>query len=530
MTIARFSGSLTRPWDLAKSELDAVLGETQQDGETCTWSVGFLLYTLTAVANRSTGKIEISVSTELPYNALAVACLLFSIGVAGVGAPTFGIIVAISGCLIVAGIAVLPGLYHFQWLHRQTSEIYTSDTGWITPSVCLPVFGYLVSMWAITASKIFMSLALLMTLFLLGITLYAVGWIPKSLRQQLTALAFAFFSGLPLLVTVGNLGLVNNAAQLVTPQQLSILVWVLVIHTGVIVVVYAYLSLVFVRNIDSVPNSPISSFIARIVWFGYFLILNLASVSMIVGWFTNKWWFSSLEIPLGKIISGHQLLGISFARPVAIVAVLLLMLPLFYIVGLWAIHLYQRVGQTITILKNTTRDATIDAAVPVHVVDTERPMAYVTQLVPGRSVIVVSSGLKKSLSAEEFNSVIAHEEYHIRNQDPLRNTLATLFGIAVGGRNALIASYDYPQIERAADQYAAEKCGPIPVISALRSFERLETNSTPHAQFAATSNHSKVLELLSAPYQVLFGSVVIANAHATVDERIEYLSQSMNNV
>jgi Zn-dependent protease with chaperone function len=202
------------------------------------------------------------------------------------------------------------------------------------------------------------------------------------------------------------------------------------------------------------------------------------------------------------------------------------MLPLFCVVGLWGIHFYQRASQAIKVRNNTIRDTDTDAAVPVYLVDTERPLAHATQILPGQSVIVVSSGLKKSLSAEEFKAVIAHEEYHIRNRDPLWNTLASIFGIAVGGRNALIASYDYPQIERAADQYAAEQCSPTAVISALRAIERMETSSTPYAQFAGNSNQPRILELLSAPYRVLFGSVVIANAHATVDERIRYLSQS----
>ncbi len=525
MTLARASGSLTRPWGLAKAELDGIFGDAQRSSETYFWTVTFRLYTLTVTVDRSTGDIEVAVSTNLPYDTLAIASLLVTIAITWPSMSTIGVFLAVSCCLIVAAIGLVPGLYHFQWLHHRVPEIYSTDTTWITPTVALPVIGVLVSMWAITPSLLFRALTLLIATFLLVITLYAVGWVPESLRRQQIVLAFAFFSGLPLLVTVGNLGLVSHAAQLVTPRQLTLIVWGLGIHTGVVLIVYSYLCLLFVRNIDKIPNHPVSSLPARIAWFGYFLLLNLASVILTVGLLIDRWWFTSLNIPRAEMVIGHQSLGMPFAEPVVSVAITVLALPLFCVVGLWMVHFYHWTARALNVANRTTRDSTIDAAVPVRIVDTERPLAHVTQILPGRPVIVVSSGLAKSLSDEEFNAVIAHEEYHARNRDPLWNTLSTIFGIAVGGRNVLIASYDYPHVERAADQYAAAQCGPAAVISALRSIERLGTSSTPHAQFADGPYRSRVSALLSAPYRVLFGSVVIANAHATVDERIEYLDR-----
>ncbi len=133
----------------------------------------------------------------------------------------------------------------------------------------------------------------------------------------------------------------------------------------------------------------------------------------------------------------------------------------------------------------------------------------------------MSTGLLDELADEEVAAVIAHEEYHVRNGDPRWNLLASLFGLAVGGRNALVVAHDYPRVEREADRYAAREHGTETFVRALRRIERLRATVPPADAHTEAVGSGVLPRILAAPYRVLFGSVVLENAHASTDERIE---------
>lgn len=524
MTLARVSGSLTRPWGLAQTTLDDALGAGNDDGERRRWTVDGRLYSLAVTADRATGTIDVAVSTSLPYTTLAVAALLFAIIAVGLGTSTYAALFAFTVCFVVASAALVPGLYHFQRLYYHVQEVIDVETLRITPSLAFPVGGVLMILWSLTASPLFRGLTLLLAGLLLSTTAYAVGAVPAPIRRQQTVIVFAAFSGLPLLVTTGNFGLVSHVHDQVPTSHLLFLLWVLCVHTVVFVGVYAYLCRVFLANADSISNEPVSSLSSRAGWFGYVLVFNVATLAVLVGVLTDGWWFDRLTFPTAAIVAANDALGVPLPRTTTTALVIFLALPLVGLISMWGLHLFRQVRQFSRIRAATTLDRTVESTVPVRILETDRPLAHVAQVSPWRPVIVLSSGLRDELESEELAAVVAHEEYHVRNRDPLWNLLASLVGVAVGGRNLLVASYDYPKVEREADRYAANRCGTDALVGALRTIERLDVPATDaHARFGDNPEERSLSWLFAAPYRTLFGSVVVANAHASVDERVSLI-------
>jgi Zn-dependent protease with chaperone function len=105
----------------------------------------------------------------------------------------------------------------------------------------------------------------------------------------------------------------------------------------------------------------------------------------------------------------------------------------------------------------------------------------------------------------------------------------------------LLAFYDYPTIERAADTYASEVVDTNATVSALRRLEALRDDESfplagalvseaavekprPGETVLLTSSILTNLRLyVTAPYRLLFGSVLLQRAHGSVDERIARL-------
>jgi heat shock protein HtpX len=81
----------------------------------------------------------------------------------------------------------------------------------------------------------------------------------------------------------------------------------------------------------------------------------------------------------------------------------------------------------------------------VYIIDTEQPNAFATGRNPENAAVAVSTGLLRTLNADELAGVISHELTHIRNRDTLTMTItATLagaismlaqFGLFFGGGN-----------------------------------------------------------------------------------------------
>jgi len=168
--------------------------------------------------------------------------------------------------------------------------------------------------------------------------------------------------------------------------------------------------------------------------------------------------------------------------------------------------------------------------------------------------IVVSKAVLEVLSDDELDAVLAHEVHHIQNRDLTVTAFATIFSLILGGKNALLAFYDYPKIEREADDYAAETVGVNFLISAIRKLENASAEThiktadyislgTPRFMEWLDVNRSKrnrtdrgirdhlristireeLILYIVLPYRVFFGSVILDAAHLDTDERIERL-------
>lgn len=65
----------------------------------------------------------------------------------------------------------------------------------------------------------------------------------------------------------------------------------------------------------------------------------------------------------------------------------------------------------------------------VGIADTDLPNAFATGRSPNRSVVVVTTGIMRRLTAEELEGVIAHELSHVAHRDVLVMTVASSAGI-----------------------------------------------------------------------------------------------------
>lgn len=148
-----------------------------------------------------------------------------------------------------------------------------------------------------------------------------------------------------------------------------------------------------------------------------------------------------------------------------------------------------------------------------------------------RQAIVVADTLFNELSDDELDAVLAHEVYHVQNRDLTVNMVATVLSVLFGGKNAVLVFYNYPEVEREADRYAAETVGAQPLISALRTTDLLWKRTVhgggeplhqayPSFTAAASERGNGLKQDVKAVYDLLFGSVLLDAAHADVEERI----------
>jgi NADH:ubiquinone oxidoreductase subunit 3 (subunit A) len=142
-------------------------------------------------------------------------------------------------------------------------------------------------------------------------------------------------------------------------------------------------------------------------------------------------------------------------------------------------------------------------------------------------------------------AILRHEEYHIREDN--QSFLIECLSLFVGGKNSLLAFYDYRESERNADDYAAEQTSELTTWQALDSMydlkaEAAETDNpigtrrpgiVQREQVTKTLEQvdddisnlvSKVIINLRAAYDLYFGSVLLETAYLDPDERLDRLS------
>lgn len=223
--------------------------------------------------------------------------------------------------------------------------------------------------------------------------------------------------------------------------------------------------------------------------------------------------------------------------------VLLLAAPLAWLTVGWLAHLAGSVGGRLvalarsTPLRRATRPDGAEAArsdrfpVPVRVVPTDRPLVRPVAVGGLWRGVLVGRPVVEELAADELRAVVAHEAHHLEGRDLTAAAVAALAGLGFGGRNALLAFYDYAAAERAADEHAARTVGADAVVRALRRLEGLQSRAAgaavadggPAGDSAARSATRTARRTLRAPYDLFFGRVLLDAAHRSVDERIRYI-------
>jgi heat shock protein HtpX len=68
----------------------------------------------------------------------------------------------------------------------------------------------------------------------------------------------------------------------------------------------------------------------------------------------------------------------------------------------------------------------------VAVADTDMPNAFATGRSPARSVVCVTTGIRRTLTPEELEAVLSHELSHVAHRDVLVMTIASSAGIIAG--------------------------------------------------------------------------------------------------
>jgi len=227
---------------------------------------------------------------------------------------------------------------------------------------------------------------------------------------------------------------------------------------------------------------------------------------------------------------------------------LLLVAPLAWLAVGWLVHLGGSVGSRWAALARSeplqaTGAAPGDGAadhgdplpVPVRVVPTNRPLVRPVAVAGLWRGVLVGRPVVATLEPGELRAVVAHEAHHLEGRDLTAAAVATLAGLGFGGRNALLAFYDYAAAERAADERAARTVGAGVTVRALRRLEALQSRSVGHrgadaagdsscGAWASTRRLRTAWRVLRAPYDLFFGRVLLDAAHRSVDERIRYLS------
>jgi Zn-dependent protease with chaperone function len=238
---------------------------------------------------------------------------------------------------------------------------------------------------------------------------------------------------------------------------------------------------------------------------------------------------------------------------VVAVFVALLVAPVAWLAGGWAVHLAGSVGgRGVALARSaplqaeapddrpdaggTTRDP---LPVPVRVVPTARPLVRPVVVAGLWRGVLVGRPVVEQLGPDELAAVVAHEAHHLDGRALTAAAVATLAGLGFGGRNALLAFYDYAAAERAADEHAARTVGTDPLVRALRRLEGLQSRGVGAALADGGSHGGSSTEgsgriasaalvarrFLLAPYALFFGRLLLDAAHRTVDERVRHLRE-----
>lgn len=238
-------------------------------------------------------------------------------------------------------------------------------------------------------------------------------------------------------------------------------------------------------------------------------------------------------------------------------------LPLTVFVIGWVYEVIGTVAMKPTLITQASYQSesidTLSSDVEMLVVETDKIVLQPISVLFGYDkYIAISQPVLKTLRAgpgNELEAAMLHEFYHLKNRDLILNGLAGLFSIfTIGGRNAALAFYDYPQTELDADDYAANVVDPESLIEALDRVKELNSKreiqsysqTTPGLVVPSPDDNppqypgllvpiqsipyaSRVLHtairLIRMQHQLFFGGIIFETAHKNHDDRIDRLQK-----
>jgi hypothetical protein len=229
---------------------------------------------------------------------------------------------------------------------------------------------------------------------------------------------------------------------------------------------------------------------------------------------------------------------------------LMILAPLIIITGMWLHSLVDDTLVKYRVLKHSETLENLDQNIEVRLAPYRPPIQTMTVLLGAKQYIIVNKKLVERTEDRELEALITHEAYHLRNRDLLVNTFAGLTGIFFGGKNVLLALYDYPAREREADRRAVEQTSSRELVNGIhKSYELLsERNRYPGTRNpeqlanrgpreilqegilkSVKSSMKRLYNWLLRTYAIFFGKVLLNKAHLDKEDRIQYIKQLKNN-
>lgn len=527
--------------------------EAGSGGNNVTWPVHTgLIYRYSVTLNRDTGLCTAGVRTTLPYRALVtivplVSLFLFLL----VDAPELHLALS----MVCIGLGILPLAPLIPWIPLSGVDLeYDAviEERVATQYGLIPVLASFVLLISAFNSLIFQVQIAVFGCVALAVYSYQAGLLRDAFSEQFTIVALPVTALAPLAVTVGNLHVLRFIIQL-PPSFSNILVVGLCVFTLLFLRFFSITCRRGVEVIKTVSIKPLRSPVSRLSWLSMFAGTTIVLLVLLAFFLLQLFPFSvemSPEISsLVSLVSTPEIAVLNapdLIRQLWSVSVILLLASPMILLGLvwfrsttswffskiWILHSMNRVPSS---------ELGFDPGVTVYSVPSSRPFAYALQIPGIESGILLSSQTIEGLETDELQAVCAHELHHLERNDSKMIFLSLLAGLLFGGQNVLLAFYDLPQMEAAADRYAAQEIGLDPTIRALRKMEALSQSAVasgrrsdalpgsqvrliPYSGLLKSTVLSRILSGIQsgfrAPEELLYGTALMTAAHRSVDERI----------
>jgi len=514
----------------ADTDIDAGAGST--DAATSRWVARRGPYRTTAELDATTGELQVSVALPDEYAPGAVVLLVAVAAALALGAPAWTFLPALWGGAVLT---LLPVGQLLVGPLPDTPGARTVDRG-LTATTLAP--------YAATALALFGTLRGTLSPLLAAApvtVLTAIGagaYLLAGTDRRVTALDVPLSGLLAPLVAATNL-LVGGALlrDARSPTLAVGLAGALALVLAALFVAYCHLAL---RRFRAARLAPVARRYRALAAAGYGALTLVLAGSVGLG---------SLAVVTGRpvpVVPSRAALRTALGGDPAVAGfTLLLVAPLAFLAVGWGAHLAGSVGGRLAAFARSepldaaardTGDGVPDAfPVPVRVVSTDQPLVRPVAVAGLWRGVLVGRPVVETLAADELRAVVAHEAHHLDGRDltaAAAAAAAAFGGLGFGGRNALLAFYDYAAAEQAADEHAARAVGPDATVRALRRLEALQARGAGAAVAdgsgriaPSTSRVRAVRSVLRAPYDLFFGRVLLDAAHRPVDERVRHLRE-----